>query len=543
MTSKKSSRSRLFYRELCDRSFYHFVKIMGAPSSEFVEPCGGDVTEHIHKPLCDFWQDKSIKRRCIFMPRDWWKSTVFTKWGAIWQYLQNNEVRILIASQNETLAKRFLNFIQSQILYNERLRKIYPELRKVNDAWVKKNRWSDTYCDLPRKGVYSESSISAVGVGGAAQSGHYDFIFIDDPVGEKHRDSQVELEKVWHWHDNTPELLVNPNFKSDKGSTINVICTFWGPGDYGNYLKTAYPEYQWRVVPALKYLAAKDSKNFQWIQDPKANEWETNWPNSPDDRFSTEVYHNMMNNPEKQALFWAQHMNNPKTGGSTKFDVEWVKPYRFDEKPLGLYVLCGHGNELEEYPVAEMSLRGIIDPGGFARTKLSKGSRFAMAIMGQHPGSNKKFMLWQWAGRFKTPELMVDKMIEGHDKIGGVSWFVEIAGQQSYIQKDMRSRAKAKRSDIRVNELDLDRSDKAKEERIASLIDPMSNGEWYIHPSMKETLNEIENYPTGLTRDLLDIMGMANTQFFSRRARKQRIPTMLEYYSKPESKRNPVTGY
>ena len=55
-------------RQLCDRSFYHFVKIVGGSVGQ-----GGVISPVIHKPLCDFYQDRSIHRKAIFMPRAWLK--------------------------------------------------------------------------------------------------------------------------------------------------------------------------------------------------------------------------------------------------------------------------------------------------------------------------------------------------------------------------------------------------------------------------------------------------------------------------------------
>jgi hypothetical protein len=117
-----STKSLRYYRELCDRSFYHFVKLIGGSVEQ-----GGIISPYIHKPLCDFFQSGVSHRTAIFMPRNWLKSTVFTQWGALWLYCQNPNTRILIASQNDTIAGRFMYFIKRMAMTNDLLRKLYPD--------------------------------------------------------------------------------------------------------------------------------------------------------------------------------------------------------------------------------------------------------------------------------------------------------------------------------------------------------------------------------------------------------------------------------
>jgi len=125
-----------FLRKLCDSSFFYFVKIIGGSVPE----AGGDVSKEIHKPICDFIQNPLNKRIGIALPRDWFKSTVFTRWNVVWNYLQNPECRQLVASENERIVTNFMDWIQKQFLYNELLRKVYYDrLKDVTEEWTKKN--------------------------------------------------------------------------------------------------------------------------------------------------------------------------------------------------------------------------------------------------------------------------------------------------------------------------------------------------------------------------------------------------------------------
>jgi intein/homing endonuclease len=436
-------------------------------------------------------------------------STIFTQWGAIWLYLQDNNNRILIASQNEIIANRFMWFIQKQVLTNPVLRKIYPELGAVNKLWTRTNRWSQTYIELPRTTPYKEASVTSIGVGGAAQSGHYDYVFIDDPVGAKHQESDAELQKVMGWHDNVDELLDNPNFHMSEASTVQLICTFWFPGDYGCYVRENYPEYKWMVVPCLKDSTLKNEENFIWLQDKDAEEGTSNWEGAPKGKSKTEYYLNMKANPEKQHIFWSQHMNNPGRGDSafTKFDASWFLYYRRNEAEDIL--ICNDDNE--EFKLKDIPLYGMIDPGGFSETKLTKGgSRNALLIGGQPLGTYKKFIVYTHADRFKHPSKFMDKLFEAHAKYRPRQWFIDTAGQQLYIFKDIKEEGKKRGMRIPIAKLEPDVRKDSKDVDIQGLIAPVSNGEIYMHKSMVELRGEITSYPQGMTKDLIDMLGKLN---------------------------------
>jgi len=522
-------------RKLCDSSFYHFVKIIGGSVGQ-----GGIISPVIHKPLCQFYQDKSIRRKAIFMPRAWLKSTVFTCWGTVWDYLQDNNFRTLISSQNEDNAKRFLWFIQHQFMTNALLRKVYPELAPLDNFWRRRVRWSSRCIELPRTIPYKEGSVTSIGVGGAAQSGHYNKILIDDPVGQKHIDSPVELEKVFRWHDNAPELLDNPNFDEETGSGIQIVCTHWGLGDYGHYVREKYPEYQWMIVPCLKDENLVDGGSVKYIQDPNAAHMTSNWEDAPEGKGKTQYYLDMMANPEKESIFWAQHMNNPqKSSGLNKFDKDWIKYYTIDKRKDGPVLVCGDG---EVFSVSEIPLRGMIDPGGFSEMRLmKKGSRNAVLIGGQARGSVRKFVTYAWAGKFKNPSDFRDEVFKAHAKQKPRVWRIDNAGQQPYIMKDLKEDALKKGLHFPIIEIPPAPNKGSKFDDINALIPMFANGEIWLHVSMKELVSELLNYPHGMTMDLIDMLGKMAKLFWRRSANKSEQSFYDDGGS--GSGRSSVTGY
>jgi hypothetical protein len=497
-------------RKRCDASLYYFIKFMGEEVQQ-----GEDLNQYIHKPLCDIAQDERIKRKAIFMPRKWRKSTAFTKWTNIKRYLDNNNVRILIPSENETIGSRFLLFMEKMIIRNRKLRWYYPELRFIDDTWVNKNRWSGTQCDLPKTNIHSEATLTVIGVGGAAQSGHYDYITPDDLVGKKAMESAVVMEGVFLWFDNVEELTV------DESSVIQIVGTHWGLGDFGCYVQEKYPEYLWMIVPYLKDLKLKDKPNINWIQNPTVEDGESNFP----EKFSTKDAIRMMNNPEKRLVFFTQHQNNPTQSEEfNKIDLDWIKYYHFENKDKGSYVVCDDGSE-DLFQISAMPKYGIIDPGGFSEVRKKKGSNNAYMIGGQPVNSVKKFVLSTYAKKMKSTALFKEDVYADHRKWHPRFWRIETYGQQGGLYKDLRFvdpketlAERMKPAGFYLSSCPADVSENAKANRILELIPAVENGEIYVHISMKKLISEMGNYPQVIGGiDLLDCLAWLFQIYWTRK--------------------------
>jgi len=541
-----SGNELLYYRQLCDSSFFHFVRIVGGSSKQ-----GGIISRGIHEPLCHFAQSGGL-RTAICMPRDWLKSTVFTKWKTVWDYLQDPEERQLIASENERIASDMLYWIQQQVFTNKLLRTLYSDrlsyldkdgqVKLIDQGWAKAHRWSRTAMDLPRKGSYSEPSIRAIGVRGAAQSGHYTTIRIDDLVGESAMESNLVMQDVFRWFDNCYELLVHPFTDHPEASKIQIVGTHWGPGDFFTYVQEKYPEFEWRIVPCRSTPAKSRKKHVVYLNNPDVDTGESNWP-----RFPTDYYVEMLNNPEKVNIYWSQHMNSPDEGsGLTKIDPSWFRYYRYEKRDKGWYVVCEKADETdgEEFRVTDIPLFGMLDPGGFADKKLvTKGSRNAVLVGGQARDSVKKFVMHAEAFKFKNPNDFMDKVFSAHDKWKPRIWRIDTVGTQPYIYRDIIQERARRRVHLPISPIPEDKRKDSKDTDIEAMFTSLANGEWYIHKSMKDLIAEATSYPGGITRDLLDMMAKLFKLYLKRGKRVDSMKINLQRSRYSTSKRDPVTGY
>jgi len=553
---------------MCDRSFFQFVRIVGGSVNQ-----GGVIDEHIHGQICRALENPLItKRLAIATPRDWLKSTVPTKWWTIYLYLRDQEERQLIAAENERLSSSMLRWIGKQLMTNELLRKLYrdklsyhhpddgsnedgtPKFRLIDAYWRKTcGGWSGKQLNLPRKGAWNEPSIMAIGIRGAVQGGHYTSIHIDDLVGEKAMESVDVMDDCRRWFDNVNETLVNPDHESPTGSKIYIIGTHWGIGDFFHYVQTKYTEYSWYIAPCRKDVSLDDqdfdsevvgSFNCRWVQHPDQANGETNWPGSP---FTTKYYVDMLNNPEKVAIYWAQHANQPgKAGGFEKFDTQWLNYYRLEDRSNGQYIVClkEDTSDGEAFRVQDMKLYGAIDPGGFAvKKRLTKGSRNAIVIAGQPYNSVKKFILHAEAFHFKKPSDFIDKIFAAHDKWSPRNWMIDTEGQQTYIYEDIIEARNVRGVRLSIAPLQKDRSKDSKDNDIVGLIEPVSQGEFYIHRTHTEAKAEIATFPGGMTRDILDMIAKLMKHRLSRKKKRDTAHLNITHQVRRTSGRNPVSGY
>lgn len=513
--NEKDKAEWLYERTACDESFFYFITSL--IDTTFPPDKGPPASRILQKPICDFWQNPSKIRQACYEPRDWRKSTYLTACSAVWEYLQDNEVRILMASQKEDLVSKFLQFATRHILSNARLRWVYPELQQIDKAYTKAHPFSSKQCLLPRIGNYNEMTYQVVGITGASQGGHFDIIYCDDLIGEKGMESPLIMEDAFRWFDNVEELLVNADMSSLYPSKVRVIGTHWSNGDLGWYIKDKYPEYEWRIVPALKDVDVEDKENIKWIQNPHVEAGESNWP----ERTSTAHYVGMMNNPEKEMIFWAQHMNNPDkaVGSANKLDVELLRYYHFDEREEGLYIVCEKNDETagEEFLVRAIPKFGLIDPGGFAETKmLKKGSRNAILIGGQPKDSTKKFVLYTWAGKLRRTDEFVNEVFNAHEFWKCWAWRIETIGAQEYIKKHLLEEAEKRGIRFPLSSMEINVKKDAKDDYIQTLMKPMERNEIYILRGNKSSnlRAEVKTYPNALTNDLVDLLGKMNVFFW-----------------------------
>ena len=353
------------------------------------------------------------------------------------------------------------------------------------------------------------------------------------------------LGDVFRWFDNCYELLVQPDWTQPDASKIEMVGTHSGPGDFFCYVQERYPEFKWRIVPCQRDTSLEDTKNITYIQRDDIPDGESNW----DERFPTTYYEDMLSRPDKVNIYWSQHMNNPREGGTlTKLDVKWFRYYELEERDQGWYLTyntLADGKEvLHEYAVSDIPLYAMLDPGGFAdKKRMTKGSRNAIIIGGQPKGTNHCFILHSeaWAFNKDTIDFM-DRVFDAHEKWKPRMWRIDTVGSQPYIYYDILAERKKRHTHLPISPIKEDKRKDSKDTDIEALIIPMSNGQFYIHESMKNLKAEVSSYPHGITKDLLDMQAKLFKLYLKRGKRDDTAKKNLQR-DRYKKQRCDVSGY
>ena len=246
-----------------------------------------------------------IKRSLSLAPRITYKTTVRTKGYALWRLAQDPNARILIISETEGNAKKFLREIKGHCERNAIFRYYFGD-------WIVSDKWAETEIVIAlRDKNYSEGSITAMGFGGTLTSAHYDIVIIDDPVSRRDRESGTIREKKVNWFREIPSIL------NDENSEIHLLGTRWHSDDLYHFVMNT-------LNPELKEEGKEPYRVT--CQQAKNDKGESNFPS---------IY-NLETLKEKEievgvVLFACNYMNRPLAEGSEIFKLEDLQFYNHNE--------------------------------------------------------------------------------------------------------------------------------------------------------------------------------------------------------------------
>ncbi len=200
-------------RERALASLYYFSKAI----------LGYQLVSHLHLPFCNELQATiNDRKRGFLLPRGTYKSTIVSKSYPLWRYLSNQDIRVLIVGESDTVAAKNLKDMKWNIENNQLLRWSFPEAIPPD---INKTVWNESEMLLPRSRSFDENTIMTAGVGARITGHHFDLIIYDDLIGEKAAESEAEMKSAIEWFRYAPGLLADP----DKSEEL-IIGTRWKYG-------------------------------------------------------------------------------------------------------------------------------------------------------------------------------------------------------------------------------------------------------------------------------------------------------------------------
>lgn len=461
-------------RKLCNRSLYYLCKeVLGYR----------DMVPHVHGDICDFMTNPKYGRfRQACVPRSWFKTWVCTVGKAIWLTLPDEEglwkeiypwkgpdARLLIASNVIDNAEKMIHKIRSEWMNNERLKAAYPELIPA----FNKIRWSNSCAELRRPGKFTEGTYTAVGAGGSVISQHFDHITEDDLIyankddftGKELMPNQEDIDKAIGWHKLTFSLLANP-----QTGTMDNVGTRWAPHDLIDYIRTNEKHYSCFQIDV--------TREGVW---PIPNNDFCIWP----ERYDRTTLKNIRAS-QGSHIFETQYLNRPRQSSDVVFSTAYVNT---------------HAN-LTEFPKG-INYRTFVDVASWNDRK--NLARSVVITLGKC-SRNHMWVARCDAGRYNPTEVI--ERMASHAK----QFRSKVLVEEYQYQKSLRFFAKKDMEDGKIEPFDVEAipheaQKNAKEMRIRGLEPVVKNGMLHVLESMKDLLEELEDYPYGATKDIIDMLG------------------------------------
>ncbi len=304
------------------------------------------------------WEVRYERYKMSLLARDHYKSTIKTITESIQMVLPNDagvdhyphllgpNIKMLIAHEVRESASRFLYEITKAFREKLVMLALFPEL--IPSPRVQRmNKWE---LELPREIHHREPTFDTMGVGGAAQGRHYNWLMLDDLVGEDARDSETVMKRVLLWFDNINSLLTR--LKIDGW---DLIGTRWAPTDVYSHAVKMYGVKKERSV-----LYAYDERDIETMEPGQLVVYargaiENGLPVFPEE-FSLEDLNRIRKNPYVWA---AQYANNPREGDLTRLKAHWLKYYNIGNDD---YIIVFDGEGSRRIRTSELDRCILIDP-------------------------------------------------------------------------------------------------------------------------------------------------------------------------------------
>lgn len=414
------------------------------------------VEEGAHAALCAFLTREQRNRRLVLMPRGHLKTTLCTISDSIRLALCNPNVRILIQNEVFDNASLMLQELQAHWEKGEMLRRLFPELvpeRTVGPG----SDWSRVACSINRSATFKESTWTASGSGGAPQSQHFGFLKVDDLIGEKHKNSTIEMQKAIGWVDAMPPLLDRLDDQIDFYGTRKTIEDAYAHLEktYGDDLAIFFREPIENGQPIFGKMPLKELERI------------------------------MVNTPD----VWAyDYMNNPVGKGGLDWGQGILRNYSISADHQIITLQHHLTGETQRWDRRELDIVITVDPNS---GKLMSPDKPAIVVHAVTP-DDQIIVLEIWAKRVQ-PAALIDKIYElclkWRPRVAGI----EDAGQQTTLYYfEQKCMEQGQYWELKP----LKHKNKDKETRIRQSLDtPLKAKRIYVLPTMVELIAQIQLFP------------------------------------------------
>lgn len=481
-------------------SLWFFLKYIAGFSGPY-----NKLDDNLHLDMANWRQSKSCMgiaaRGAGFVPRSYYKSTIWTHGAIIWEIVRDPNIRIRLESNIMSKAWEFLGAVKVMFEQNELLSWLWPET-KPPQGYDRTGNWSSDRIVMPnRTRFYPDATVKIGAMTGASEGGHVNLYTIDDPVGmddlDSQRNSSIDMyKKKQRFINNKTSLLDEPTV-----DRVVLVGTRYALDDiYDVAVKDAY-EFKGFVVPEFKVKEGGEwsiynrlgEENGVYINPVKLNK-------------------KILEKAMEQDMWFAmtQLINYPQKAGLTEFhemppkfaDMRWD-----DELQDWLIVYDQNKNYDEESAsvlLSECDVVMSVDPAGTDRGISARTSRTSIGIWARD-WKDRVTRVFSSVGYYDVHK-MFDEIFRGHLLYKGYvrGTFVESNAMQKILLPLLREMQSDKQQFINPQGVPASGDKVARIRNTVGL--PLSRGKLYlIRQYSKDFMEEHSVFPMNAYRmDVLD---------------------------------------
>jgi hypothetical protein len=340
------------------------------------------LNEELHLDMCNFRQSDFCMadgaRAAGFLPRGYYKSTIFSHGPDAWEGLRNPNIAVNIRNAIVDNAADFLRNIRSVFDSNPLVEALYPA------HYVKspksQARWNESELVLPNRTMRQvEATFSVGGMTGAGEGKHFDLLNVDDPIGL----DDLSVENAGNMQMLGKMRWCKTNFRALLRSTMKSrICL----------VETRFSVDDTSTIPlgSLKQVFGFALEEFEPVPD---GQW-TVYNRVPEEDGRI-IFPEVMSKAELSRALeedqWAastQLFNRPQKAGMAEFAEMTPRKARlvFDEKNGEHYVRLGGFENFDDFSarvyLKDMDIVMAVDPAGTEPGISAKACRTAIVIAG-----------------------------------------------------------------------------------------------------------------------------------------------------------------
>lgn len=463
-----------------------------------------------HKEMADFAQQvppefpNRKRRKVCLIPRDCYKSTLFSKSMPLWILIQDDfcglpglEHRILLCSFSSVNAQKQILSLQQQIERNETLRWVYPEI--IPD--LAQTTWTRTNLLFPRQGMYGEDTIEAAGVDTHIVSRHYTIQIKDDLEDKQSMEQPTVRERVKTFYRSAEALFVDEQTAYDL-----LVGTRWGVDDvYNDIMENESEYYEFLTRPLHWTRSELEYDHAEALESNKKPIY-----NMDPDTFAPDAGKQYFFFPElfpedsckrvraKQGSFMYSmlYLNNPKDPSLAEFKSDDIVRFTFTSD--GDIVFRNQAGERELVLFDTLKRVLFWDPA-MSQKDPKRNSRNAMVAAGMDP--KKRIFILDTFAQHGNAGYMVKKFIGMHQRWQCHKAGIEDVNFSRLLKFPLNAAMRDLEYSFHVEELTPIGD---KDHRIRTLIPFAESHDLFVRERLTDFMDELKGFPLMTLKDVLD---------------------------------------